>query len=179
MKRKLIEDESNDVRKTKLDIELCAVTLKKDADKLSFEAEQKNDLMLLIKGNSFCKTATEKVKSISIFDEAIVKLPEEKENMKIWTGFKQTLVAFIANLYSAFHQTSAFEVKRNINRLRLSLLRYVCYSEFYEYIQSLDITLLLLYNPSRPDPTKWSNTPKQLLLLTNCLSVFDDQLLKW
>lgn len=83
MKRKLIEDQSNDVRKRKLDLELCVETLKKDADKLSFEAEQKNDLMLLIKGNSFCKTAPEKVKSISIFDEAILKLPEEKENMKI------------------------------------------------------------------------------------------------
>ena len=30
------------------------------------------------------------------------------------------------------------------------------------------MTLLLLYNPLRPDPTKWSKTPKQLLLLINC-----------
>lgn len=83
MKRKLIEDESNDVRKTKLDIELCAVTLKKDADKLSFEAEQKNDLTLLIKASSFRKTATEKAESISVLDKAIVTLQKEKENMKI------------------------------------------------------------------------------------------------
>ena len=71
-------------------------------------------------------------------------LQEEKENMKILTGFKQILVALIANLCSAFHQTNAFDVKLKINGLRLSLLRYVCYSEFYEYIQSSGITLLLL-----------------------------------
>ena len=51
VKRKLIDDEINDVKKTKLDLETCVETLKKDADKLSFEAEQKNDLMLLIKAN--------------------------------------------------------------------------------------------------------------------------------
>ena len=83
MKRKLIDDEINDVKKTKLDVETCVETLQKDADKLFFEAEQKNDLTLLIKPNSFRKTATEKAESISILDKAIVKLQEEKENMKI------------------------------------------------------------------------------------------------
>ena len=125
MKRKLIDDEIDDVKKRKLDLETCVETLKKDADKLSFEAEQKNDLMLLIKANSFRKTTTEKAESISVLDKAIVKVQEEKGNMKIWTGFKQILVALIANLYSAFHQTNAFDVKLNINRLRLNLLRYV------------------------------------------------------
>ena len=41
-----------------MDLETCVETLKKDADQLSFEAEQKNDLMLLIKVNSFQKTTT-------------------------------------------------------------------------------------------------------------------------
>ena len=48
----------------------------------------------------------------------------------------------------------------------LYVIYVICYSEFYEYIQSSGITLLLLYDPLRPDPTKWSNTPKQ--------SLFDD-----
>ena len=39
VKRKLIGDEINDVKKRKLDLETCIETLKKDADKLSFEAE--------------------------------------------------------------------------------------------------------------------------------------------
>ena len=39
VKRKLIEDEINDVKTRKLDLETCVETLKKDADKLSFEAE--------------------------------------------------------------------------------------------------------------------------------------------
>ena len=66
--------------------------------------------MLWIKTNSFRKTTTEKTESINVLDKAIVKLQEEKENMKVWTGFKHILVALIANLYSAFHQTNAFDV---------------------------------------------------------------------
>ena len=174
VKRKLIDDEINHMKKRKLDLETFVETLKKDADRLSFEAEKKNDSTLLITANSFRKTATEKTESVSVLDKAIMKLQEEKENMKILIGFKPILVALIASLYSAFHQTNAFDVKLKINRLRLSLLRYVCYSEFYEYIQSSGITLLLLYNLLRPDPTKWSNIPTPLLLLTNCLNVFDD-----
>ena len=71
------------MKKRKLDLENSAETLKKDADKLSFEAEQKNDLALLIKANSFQKTTTEKAESIRVLDKAIAKLEEEKENMKI------------------------------------------------------------------------------------------------
>ena len=71
------------MKKRKLDLENCAETLKKDADRLSFEAEQKNDLALLIKANSFQKTTTEKAESIRVLDKAIAKLEEEKENMKI------------------------------------------------------------------------------------------------
>ena len=123
VKRKIIGDEINDVKKRKLDLETCIEILKKDADKLPFEAEQKNDLTLWIKTNSFWKTATEKAESIRVLDKAIVKLQEEKENMKIWTGFKRILVVLIANLYLVFHQTNAFGVKLNLNRLRLSLLR--------------------------------------------------------
>ena len=60
VKRELIDHETNDVKKRKLDLETCVERLNKDADKLSFEAEQKNNLTLLIKANSFRKTATEK-----------------------------------------------------------------------------------------------------------------------
>ena len=83
MKRKLIDDEINDVKERKLDLKTRVKALKKDTDKLSFEAEQKNDLTLLIKASSFRKTATEKAESISVLDKAIVTLQKEKENMKI------------------------------------------------------------------------------------------------
>ena len=83
VKRKLIDDEINHLKKRKLDLETCIGTLKKNADKLSFETEQKNDLTLLIKANSFRKTATEKAESVSVLDKAIVTLQEEKENIKI------------------------------------------------------------------------------------------------
>ena len=64
VKRKLIDDEINDVKKRKLDLETYV------DDKLSFEVEQKNDLTLLIKANFFRKTATEKAESVSVFDKA-------------------------------------------------------------------------------------------------------------
>ena len=66
-----------------MDLETCVETLKKDADKLFFEAERKNYLMLLIEANSFRKTATRKTASISVLDKAIVKLQKGNENMKI------------------------------------------------------------------------------------------------
>ena len=41
MKRKLIDDGINDVQKIKLNLETCAETLNKDANKLSLEDEHK------------------------------------------------------------------------------------------------------------------------------------------
>ena len=60
MKCKLTDDEIIDVKNRKLGLETCVETQKNDADKLSFKAEQKNDLILLIKANTFWKTPTEK-----------------------------------------------------------------------------------------------------------------------
>ena len=48
MKCKLTDDEIIDVKNRKLGLETCVETQKNDADKLSFKAEQKNDLILLI-----------------------------------------------------------------------------------------------------------------------------------
>ena len=41
MKRKLIDDGINDVKKIKLNLETCVETLNKDANKLSLELEHK------------------------------------------------------------------------------------------------------------------------------------------
>ena len=60
VKCKLTDDEIIDVKNRKLGLETCVETQKNDADKLSFKAEQKNDLILLIKANTFWKTSTEK-----------------------------------------------------------------------------------------------------------------------
>ena len=60
MKCKLTDDEIIDVKNRKLGLETCVVTQKNNADKLSFKAEQKNDLILLIKTNTFWKTSTKK-----------------------------------------------------------------------------------------------------------------------
>ena len=79
MKRKLTDDEINDVEKRKLDLETCVETLKKDADRFSFEAEPRNNLTLLIKANSFRKTATDKVESISVLDKPIVNYRRKRK----------------------------------------------------------------------------------------------------
>ena len=83
MKHKLIDGQINDVKKRKLDLKTSVEMLKKDEDKLSFVAKWKNKLTLLIKANTFQKTATEKTASISILDKTIMNSQEEKKNMKI------------------------------------------------------------------------------------------------
>ena len=75
MKHKLIDV------KGKLDLETCVGTLKKDGDELSFVADWKNDLTLLIKVNFFWKSTTEKVASISVVDTAMVKSQEEENKI--------------------------------------------------------------------------------------------------
>ena len=57
---KLIDNKINDLKKRKMDLETCVEILKKDADKISFEAGRKIDLTLLIKANSFGKPQLKK-----------------------------------------------------------------------------------------------------------------------
>ena len=82
VRRKLMDDGINDVKKKKFNLETCVEALKKNADKLSYEVERKIDLTLIIKANYFRKTTTKKVASTGVLDKAIVKLQKEK-NMKI------------------------------------------------------------------------------------------------
>ena len=52
-KRSLILDEISELKKKKLNMEQCIVSLKSDIEKYSLEAEEKQDLTLLPKANSF------------------------------------------------------------------------------------------------------------------------------
>ena len=72
VKRKLIDDGINDVKKIKLNLETCVETLNKDANKLSLEVEHKK--WHWQKANSFRKIATGKAVSASVLDETAVKL---------------------------------------------------------------------------------------------------------
>ena len=79
VKRKLIDDEIDDLKKRKLDLETCIETLKQDIEKRSFEAERRNDLTLLLKANSFHKTAAGKVASITLLDKSIAKFRKKRK----------------------------------------------------------------------------------------------------
>ena len=54
-KRKLIQEEISEVKRKKLTTEACLKFLQEDADRFSLEAEEKNEMQLLINANSFRK----------------------------------------------------------------------------------------------------------------------------
>ena len=81
-KRKLLNEEIVAVKKKKEDIEKCITILRRDADKLSSEAEEKRDFNLLTEANSFRKTASEKEKDIENLDKALKKLEQSKKELE-------------------------------------------------------------------------------------------------
>ena len=83
-KRKVLIDEIANVKRSKVTLESCVTTLRKDADALSLECENKQDpveIVKLFKSNSFRKTAIEKEKAISKLKEAIKKLENDLKNV--------------------------------------------------------------------------------------------------
>ena len=73
-KRKLIREEIDEIKKKKQNLRKCIQTLEGDITKYSFEAEEKADLDLLTKANSFRKTKDEKEETIKALDRALAKL---------------------------------------------------------------------------------------------------------
>ena len=81
-KRKLIDEEIQVVKKKKDEVIKCIEVLKTDADKLSIEAEEKRNLDLLTKANSFRKTILEKEKVLKDLKDSIIKMEESKKDFK-------------------------------------------------------------------------------------------------
>ena len=81
-KRKLIDEEIQVVKKKKDEVIKCIEVLKTDADKLSIEAEEKQNLDLLTKANSFRKTILEKEKVLKDLKDSIIKMEESKKDFK-------------------------------------------------------------------------------------------------
>ena len=82
-KRKILIDEIANVKRCKVTLESCVTTLRKDADALSLECENKQDhveIVKAVKSNSFRKTAIEKERAISELKEAITKLDNDLKN---------------------------------------------------------------------------------------------------
>ena len=64
LKRKIVSDKITDVQKKKAHLEESINDLMKDADKLAFEAETKNDLKLLGRSNDLRKINRTKKKEL-------------------------------------------------------------------------------------------------------------------
>jgi hypothetical protein len=73
-KRKLVQEEISEIRRKKEGVQKCISSLKIDIDKYSVKAEEKQDLALLTKANSFRKSVVEKEDLLKTFDKAIEKL---------------------------------------------------------------------------------------------------------
>ena len=81
LKRKLKMDEIANVKEKKNAVETCITTLEFDIEKYSIEAEEKGDLSLLTKANSFRATVKEKQALIANFDVALKNLEEEHRSL--------------------------------------------------------------------------------------------------
>ena len=62
--------------------ESCISTLKKDIVKYRMEAEERSDLTILSKANSFRKTVASKNTELIEFDKVLAKMEEEKKQIK-------------------------------------------------------------------------------------------------
>ena len=76
-KRSLILDKISAVKKKKLNVEKCIVSLKSTIEKYSLKSEEKQDLTLLSKANSFRKAVKEKQDVLETVSQTINKLHKE------------------------------------------------------------------------------------------------------
>ena len=80
-KRKLIQEETLEIKKRKEDIQRCMSSLNVDINKYSLEAEEKNDMALLVKANSFRKTKEAKFDSLEALQTDITNLESDLKDM--------------------------------------------------------------------------------------------------
>ena len=81
-KQKLINEDIQVAKKKRDEVTKCIEILKTDADKLSIEAEERANLDLLTRTNSFRKTILEKEKVLKDLEDSIIKMEESKKDFK-------------------------------------------------------------------------------------------------
>ena len=80
-KRKILIDELANVKPSKVTLECCITTLRKDADALSLECENKQDPVKIVKPVTKCIPFSGKREAISKLKEAITKLENDFKNV--------------------------------------------------------------------------------------------------
>ena len=78
----MIDEDIQVAKKKKDEVTKCIEVLKTDADKLSIEAEERANLDLLTKANSFRKTILEKEKVLKDLKDSIFKMEESKKDFR-------------------------------------------------------------------------------------------------
>ena len=81
MKRKIVTNELGQVKQKKIYLQESVCELVKDADKLPFGAEEKNDLRILSRSNDLQKIALCKRKKIDDLDKLTENLILQKESI--------------------------------------------------------------------------------------------------
>jgi hypothetical protein len=76
-KRKLLNEEITDIKKRKTSVESCVESLNEDIEKLSYKAEESNEIEFLVKANAFRRKVTEKKALIEQLDSAVSKLQQD------------------------------------------------------------------------------------------------------
>ena len=80
-KRKLIQEEIMQVKKSREDLQNCIRSLDVDTNEFSLQAEEKEDVSLLVKANSFRKTKEIKLVNVEALETAVAKLEDDLRNM--------------------------------------------------------------------------------------------------
>lgn len=76
-KRKIIREEVDDIKKRKVKLNACINSLNADIEKLSYQAEESNNLEFLVRANAFRRKVSEKKNTIQDLDKAIEKLQDD------------------------------------------------------------------------------------------------------
>lgn len=76
-KRKLIEDEIVNIKRKKMNVELCVKSLNKDMNEYCDRAAKSQDLSLFLQVNDLRKAVVNKESTISSLENAIKKLEDE------------------------------------------------------------------------------------------------------
>ena len=104
LKRKIVTDELKQVKQKKICLQESVCELVKDADKLSLNAEEKNDLSLLSRSNDLLKLANCKRKDIDDLDKLTENLILGRESI-ICEGFFYSLICYSSLDYDGTTET--------------------------------------------------------------------------
>ena len=81
---------NNAGEKSREDLQNCIRSLDVDINKFSLQAEEKEDMSLLVKANSFGKTKEIKLVNVEALETAVAKLEDDLRNMTRYCTYTVT-----------------------------------------------------------------------------------------